>query len=432
MRAQIDRIRRPPARHIRIAEVGEFGGFGPCRRAHQTGPVLAQVEAERCQLRQEAHSVRRVHGVDPGDHGPARRLPSATALIETFAHGPVEGLDDPSSRRAEGRAVDRQGGLRATDRRPDGHGPEQARDQGRQRNLGRLGQGADQASRRRIRAGRMQDMANPVDLGRRGLGLGRRIGDARGRPRPAFRLHLRPIGPVLCRPGRLVRRLRRSVAFDLDAGSQRWTEHEDRAQALSGARLVLGDARSHIGRPSLGDLLIGRRGLDRFDGPSRRLGLVARLAVGKGRLVRQTAVGVVKLLQVLGQVRSVVAGIQMDCQALRLEQRRCLSRPFEPGAGQGRRIQQDGRQLPEQVGLGPAAFRRIEVRRHQAAAGIAIGDPALAQLLLDPPFRQAVAIENRLGQFDLLGPVLQAGEQSRLAQGDPAGLERLQGRVGQL
>ncbi|MNE44518.1 hypothetical protein D3C80_1387490 [compost metagenome] len=71
------------------------------------------------------------------------------------------------------------------------------------------------------------------------------------------------------------------------------------------------------------------------------------------------------------------------------------------------------------------------LRRHQAATRIAIGDPPLSKLFLDSPLLQRVAVQNGQGQLRLGVRVLQAGEQPGLAQGDPAGLQRLQGDGGQ-
>ncbi|MNS83306.1 hypothetical protein D3C72_1170900 [compost metagenome] len=121
----------------------------------------------------------------------------------------------------------------------------------------------------------------------------------------------------------------------------------------------------------------------------------------------------------------------MHGQPLRLQRRRDLSRAFEPGPRQGFRVQQDRRQLPEQVGLRSAALRRIEPGRDQAAAGIAISEAALAQLFLDAPLRQALAVKHGLGQLRLRVCILQAGQKPGLSQGDPPGLQRLEGDGGQ-
>ncbi|MNS83305.1 hypothetical protein D3C72_1170890 [compost metagenome] len=76
---------------------------------------------------------------------------------------------------------------------------------------------------------------------------------------------------------------------------------------MPGAGLVLGEARPHKNPELFGLVVIGRLGVGRRHGLARGLGPVAGFAVDKGRLLRKTAVGVAEPLQVLRQVRPIVA-----------------------------------------------------------------------------------------------------------------------------
>ncbi|MNX75879.1 hypothetical protein D3C86_1073680 [compost metagenome] len=273
----------------------------------------------------------------------------------------------------------------------------------------------------------MQDMTDTLDLGGRGRRTRRRIGAAsRWSPRN-LSLDVRLPGLVVHRPCGLDVGLDRAIAVDLHTRPQRGPQHQGRGQPLASARLVLGDARPDKGQKPVRPVVVGRRRLRRRYGLGRRLRPVAGLAVDKGGLFRKAAIGVVELLDVVGQVHPVFTRRKLHGQALRLERRSDLRRAFEPGSCQGLRVQQNRRHLPEQVGLRPAALGCIELGRHQAAARIPVRDPALAQLFLDSPLRQAMAVEDALGHFRLLCPVLQASQQPGLPQGDLAGLQSLQG-----
>ncbi|MNI55072.1 hypothetical protein D3C73_1099990 [compost metagenome] len=139
MRLEEGRVRRPRARDVRLAQGGQFGGLGPGPSPDQGRPFLTQIQTEGRQFGEQAEPVIDRQAVHPCDQGLAGRLPGATSLVQTLAHRPVQGLDHPASGRAEGRGGHGEGGVGPRYRGADRQDGEEARRQGGQGDIGRVG-----------------------------------------------------------------------------------------------------------------------------------------------------------------------------------------------------------------------------------------------------------------------------------------------------
>ena len=103
-----------------------------------------------------------------------------------------------------------------------------------------------------------------------------------------------------------------------------------------------------------------------------------------------------------------------------------MPRAPEPQVRQDVRIQQDGRKLSEEVGLGASAGATVGRQINQGAAPVSRGDARVVEAFDDAPFGEAAALERRLGQLGLFRLVRQPGQQPGLLEGQPPQSQRVQ------
>ena len=297
---------------------------------------------------------------------------------------------------------------------------EQARDQGRQRRARIIGQGPDQSARGHLGAYAMQGVVDAVGvrLGRRRL---RSDIDRRSR-RPVRRI-------IVERSGVLDFRLLGRVAAHIDARAGGGPYDHGRHHPPAAPRLVglhpgadHGDDRGVNGFGITG---LGQGLPDRVRPCVERLpfGAVARHVVGR----ELTAIDIAQRLKVVREVR-LRSGGDMHGDSLGLEHGGDGARPTHPQVRQDLRIEQYGREFPEQIRLGAPARLAITVRADESTASIPAGDTPLVEPLSDAPVLKPMPVKRRLGEFGLFGLVGQPGQQPSLFEGHPPGLQGHKGR----